>query len=80
MQLKTIKMGYYSERLRQRLEEMTLEQKQALWDKYSYLNEYGPVVNSYTESFYYGEEILCTPISVPEAALCVEGDNYRFAA
>ena len=75
-----IDMGYYSERLRQRLEEMTLEQKQALWDKYSYLNEYGPVVNSYTESFYYGEDIPCTPISVPEAALCVEGDNYRFAA
>lgn len=73
-------MGYYSERLRQRLEEMTLEQKQALWDKYSYLNEYGPVVNSYTESFYYGEDIPCTPVSVPETALCVEGDNYRFAA
>ena len=33
-------MGYYSERLRQRLENMTLEQKQNLWDKYSYLNEY----------------------------------------
>ena len=73
-------MGYYSERLRQRLEEMTLEQKQALWDKYSYLNEYGPVVNSYTEFFYYGEDIPCTPVSVPETALCVEGDNYRFAA
>lgn len=38
-------MGYYSERLRQRLENMTLEQKQALWDKYSYLNEYGPIVD-----------------------------------
>jgi hypothetical protein len=34
-------MGYYSERLRKRLEKMTKEQKQALWDKYSYLNEYG---------------------------------------
>ena len=41
-------MGYYSERLRQRLENMTLEEKKALWDKYSYLNEYGPIVNSFT--------------------------------
>ena len=47
-------MGYYSERLRQRLEEMTLEQKQAIWDKYSYLNEYGLAVNSYMEPFNYG--------------------------
>jgi hypothetical protein len=47
LHIKNNKMGYYSERLRQRLEEMTHEQKQALWDKYSYLNEYGPVINSY---------------------------------
>ena len=73
-------MGYYSERLRQRLEKMTHEQKQALWDKYSYLNEYGPMVNSYTEYFYYGEDIPCTPVFVPEEAFCVEGDSYRFAA
>lgn len=73
-------MGYYSERLRQRLENMTLEQKKALWDKYSYLNEYGPMVNCYTESFYYGEDIPCTPVPVPEEVLCVEGDSYRLAA
>lgn len=73
-------MGYYSERLRQRLENMTLEEKMALWDKYSYLNEYGPMVNSFTESFYYGDDIPCTPVSVPEEAFCVEGDSYRFAA
>jgi len=73
-------MGYYSERLRQRLEKMTLEQKKALWDKYSYLNEYGPIVNSYTESFCYGEDIPCTPVPVPEEMLCVEGDSYCFAA
>ena len=34
-------MGYYSEHLRKRFEKMTKEQKQALWNKYSYLNEYG---------------------------------------
>ena len=73
-------MGYYSERLRQRLEKMTHEQKYALWNKYSYLNEYGPLVNNYTESFYYGEDIPCTPVSVPEEAFCIEGDSYRFAA
>lgn len=33
-------MGYYSKRLRRRLEKMTKEEKQSLWDKYSYLNEY----------------------------------------
>lgn len=73
-------MGYYSERLRQRLENMTPEQKKALWDKYSYLNEYGSIVNSHTESFSYGEDIQCTPVAVPEEAFCVEGDSYRFAA
>ena len=73
-------MGYYSERLRHRLEEMTLEQKHALWDKYSYLNEYGPVVNSYMESFYYGEDIPCIPVSVPEEVFCVERDSCRYAA
>jgi hypothetical protein len=59
---------------------MTLEEKKALWNKYSYLNEYGPIVNSFTESFYYGDDIPCTPVSVPEAAFCVESDSYRFAA
>ena len=44
-------MGQYSERLRKRLEEMTPEQKQALWDKYSYLNNNGPVVNGYTKKY-----------------------------
>lgn len=73
-------MGYYSERLRQRLENMTPEQKQNLWDKYSYLNEIGPIVNSYSESFFYGEDIPCTPVSVPENAFCVEGDSYHLAA
>ena len=73
-------MGYYSERLRQRLEKMTFEEKKNLWDKYSYLNEYGPIINRYTESFYYGEDIPCAPISVPEAVFCVESDTYRFAA
>lgn len=77
---KYIDMGYYSERLRQRLENMTFEQKQALWDKYSYLNEYGPVVTSHTEYFYYGEDIPCISVSVPETALCVEGNTYRLAA
>lgn len=73
-------MGYYSERLRQRLEEMTHEQKQALWNKYSYLNEYGPIVINYTESFYYGEDVPCDPISVPETALCVDGENFHLAS
>ena len=52
---------YIGERLRQRLESMTPEQKKALWDKYSYLNEYGPMVNCCTESFCYGEDIPFTP-------------------
>lgn len=39
-------MGYYSERLRKRLEKMTEEQKQALWNKYSHLNEYGYTINN----------------------------------
>ncbi len=73
-------MGYYSERLRQRLENMTSEQKNTLWDKYSYLNDFGPIVNSYTESFCYGEDIPCTPVSVPEEAFYIEGDSYHFAA
>ena len=77
---KIIVMGYYSERLRQRLENMTPEQKQNLWDKYSYLNEIGPIVNSYSESFFYGEDIPCAPVSVPENAFCVEGDSYHLAA
>lgn len=73
-------MGYYSERLRHRLENMTFEQKQHLWDKYSYLNEYGPVVNSYIESFNYGDVIPCKPLPVPETAFYVERDSYRLAA
>ena len=73
-------MGYYSERLRQRLESMTPEQKKALWDKYSYLNEYGPMVNCCTESFCYGEDIPFTPVTVPEEVFYVEGVLYRFAA
>lgn len=39
-------MGYYSERLRKRLKKMTKEQKQALWDRYEYLNEYGYTINN----------------------------------
>lgn len=73
-------MGYYSERLRQRLGNMTFEQKQALWDKYSYLNEYGPIVNSFTESFFYGEDIPFTPVSVCEAVYCEEENTYQLAA
>ena len=44
-------MGQYSERLRVRLEKMTPEQKQALWDKYSYLNNNGPIVNGYIKKY-----------------------------
>ena len=73
-------MGYYSDRLRQRLENMTPEQKRALWDKYSYLNEYGPIVNKYTESFYYGVDIPYPPVTVPESVFRIEGDSYRLAA
>lgn len=73
-------MGYYSERLRQRLESMTPEHKKVLWDKYSYLNEYGPIVNGYTEFFYYGEDIPCTPVLVPEEVFSIKGDSFRFAA
>ena len=73
-------MGYYSERLRQRLENLTEEQKKDLWDKYSYLNEYGPIVTSHTEYFDYGEDVPYTPVIVPDEAFCVEGDQYHFAA
>lgn len=75
-------MGYYSERLRQRLEKMTQEEKNELWSRYSYLNDFGPVVTNHTESFYFGEDIPCVNVHAPESYLYIEIDNvsYSFAA
>ena len=77
---KIIKMGYYSERLRQRLENMTLEKKKEVWDRLSYLNEYGPVVTNHTETFYYGEDIPYVTVLAPETSLYTDNVSYNYAA
>lgn len=46
-------MGYYSDRLRQKLQNMSRNEKDDLWDKLSYLNEMGPVVTDYKMGYNY---------------------------
>lgn len=50
-------MGYYAERLRQRLERMNEKEKRALWNKLAYLNELGPVVTDYKLDFDYTNDM-----------------------
>lgn len=46
-------MGYYSDRLRQKLQNMSRNEKDDLWNKLSYLNEMGPVVTDYQMGYSY---------------------------
>lgn len=73
-------MGYYSERLRQRLEKMTQEEKKELFDKLSYLNEFGPVVTNYTEWVTYDRLLVFSEVTVPNSSPYIDVINYRYAA
>lgn len=77
-------MGYYAERLRQRLGRMSETEKKELWDKLSYLNEFGPVVTDYKLDFEYTNDIYDSCIQCPcynpyPSSYSIEVD-FQFAA
>lgn len=73
-------MGYYSDRLRRKLQNMSREEKDDLWNKLSYLNEMGPVVTEYKIDYEYSVVGYETNIK-EEYPSTYEGEiSNRFAA
>ncbi len=71
-------MGYYADRLRQRLGRMSKEEKDNLWNKLSDLSEMGPVVTGYKVKINYIAN--CEPLETNPYPPCYQGDiNNKLA-